>query len=258
MAYYCSYLDLPADGSEYSNNCIDGRCSNCGECCSDLLPLTDGEVSKLKRYAQAHNLKEHRQAPFFDPKATDLTCPFRNEQTKRCDVYPVRPLICRSSSAQSRCNRRTTTETLFTRAVAPIPYGMRYSVILKRWISFEESWRNRSDRKSRRYEMEQLIKQAKTLVAEELQRAAKKHGQMLHSAHEAYAVILEERDEGIENVAALDKSLDQFWAGITSDSLERQNDALGNIEETAVLVACEYIQVAAMARKARYGYDKGV
>lgn len=106
--------------------------------------------------------------------------------------------------------------------------------------------------------MEQLIKQAKTLVAEELQRAAKKHGQMLHSAHEAYAVILEERDEGIENVAALDKSLDQFWAGITSDSLERQNDALGNIEETAVLVACEYIQVAAMARKARYGYDKGV
>lgn len=95
MAYYGSYLDLPADGSEYSNNCIDGKCSNCGECCSDLLPLTDAEVSKLKRYAAAHNLKEHRQAPFFDQKATDLTCPFRNEQTKRCDVYPVRPLICR-------------------------------------------------------------------------------------------------------------------------------------------------------------------
>jgi len=95
MAYYGSYLDLPADGSEYSNNCINGKCSNCGECCSDLLPLTDAEVWQIKRYAKAHNLKEHRQAPFFDPKAADLTCPFRNEQIKRCEVYAVRPLICR-------------------------------------------------------------------------------------------------------------------------------------------------------------------
>ena len=95
MAYYGSYLDLPTDGSEYSNNCVGGKCSNCGECCADLLPLTDAEVEKLKRYARAHNLKEHRQAPFFDQTAIDLTCPFRNEQTKRCDVYPVRPLICR-------------------------------------------------------------------------------------------------------------------------------------------------------------------
>lgn len=96
MAYYGSYLDLPPDGTAYSNNCIDGKCSNCGECCADLLPLTDAEARKVKRYAKAHNLKEHRQAPFFDPKAVDLTCPFRNEQTKRCDVYPVRPLICRA------------------------------------------------------------------------------------------------------------------------------------------------------------------
>lgn len=96
MAYYGSYLDLPKDGEFYSNNCVDGKCSNCGECCSDLLPLTDAEVRKIKRYAKAHNLKEHRQAPFFDPKAIDLTCAFRNEQTKRCDIYPVRPLICQA------------------------------------------------------------------------------------------------------------------------------------------------------------------
>lgn len=105
--------------------------------------------------------------------------------------------------------------------------------------------------------MEQLIRQVKSLVTEELQRAAKLHGAMLHSAHEAYAVTLEERDEGIKNVAELDKSLDEYWMGITSDSLELQNAALGSIEETAVLVACEYIQVAAMARKALNGYEKG-
>lgn len=27
-----------------SNNCIDGHCSGCGECCADLLPLTKGEI----------------------------------------------------------------------------------------------------------------------------------------------------------------------------------------------------------------------
>ena len=27
-----------------SNNCIDGHCSGCGECCADLLPLTKGDA----------------------------------------------------------------------------------------------------------------------------------------------------------------------------------------------------------------------
>lgn len=72
------------------------KCSNCGNCCVDLLPVTKGELDRLYHYAKKHGLKEHRQAPFWDPKATDLTCPFRNSHTKQCEVYPVRPLICRS------------------------------------------------------------------------------------------------------------------------------------------------------------------
>lgn len=96
MPHYDSIMDVPSPEERYSNNCIDGKCSHCGECCADLLPLTKGELEILKRYARKHNLKEHRQSPFWDPKATDLTCPFRNQQTKRCDVYPVRPLICKS------------------------------------------------------------------------------------------------------------------------------------------------------------------
>lgn len=96
MAYYGSIQDVPPGDTTYANNCVDGKCSNCGECCVDLLPLTKAELERLRRYAREHNLKEHRQAPFWDPKATDLTCPFRNQQTQHCDVYPARPLICRS------------------------------------------------------------------------------------------------------------------------------------------------------------------
>lgn len=80
----------------YTCNCVDGKCSGCGSCCSDILPLSDREVARIKAYVKAHNLREHRQAPVFDPNVTDFTCPFRNPTEKRCDIYPVRPEICRS------------------------------------------------------------------------------------------------------------------------------------------------------------------
>ncbi len=96
MSYYGSIYEIPNGADTYSCNCVDGKCSNCGQCCSDMLPLTEGELRRIKRYAEEHHLKEHRQAPFWDPNATDMTCPFRNQQTKQCDIYPVRPQICRS------------------------------------------------------------------------------------------------------------------------------------------------------------------
>ena len=95
MAYF-KLEDLPKHVETYSNNCIDGKCSGCGECCVDLLPCSPAEISRIKKYVKEHRIKEHRQAPFFDPNATDLSCPFRNQQTKKCGVYPVRPYICRS------------------------------------------------------------------------------------------------------------------------------------------------------------------
>lgn len=96
MAYYGSIQEAPPADATYENNCVDGKCSNCGNCCTDFLPLTKGELDRLYNYAKSHGLKEHRQAPFWDKNATDLTCPFRNQQTQKCEVYPVRPLICRS------------------------------------------------------------------------------------------------------------------------------------------------------------------
>lgn len=96
MAYYGSIQDALRAIPPMPINCVDGKCSNCGNCCVDLLPLSKNELERLRRYAREHILKEHRQAPFWDPKATDLTCPFRNQHTQKCEAYPVRPLICRS------------------------------------------------------------------------------------------------------------------------------------------------------------------
>ena len=95
MAYF-RLEELPDHVGSYTNNCIDGKCSGCGECCVDLLPVTPAEIRRIREYVRKHDIKEHRQAPFFDPNATDLSCLFRNQQTKKCEVYPARPYICRT------------------------------------------------------------------------------------------------------------------------------------------------------------------
>lgn len=96
MAFYKNAQEVVDAGETYENHCDkNGKCSNCGRCCSDLLPMTRDELQRLKDYAKRHHLIEHRERPFFDPNAIDMSCPFRNNETRRCDVYPVRPQICR-------------------------------------------------------------------------------------------------------------------------------------------------------------------
>lgn len=87
-------VDVPVEEMTYTNNTIAGKCSGCGDCCADLLPLSAEEVRRLKAYAEKHHLKAHTQKPFY-MQGVDLTCPFRKQRESKCDVYEVRPHICR-------------------------------------------------------------------------------------------------------------------------------------------------------------------
>ena len=80
--------------TDFTNN---GKCSNCGQCCSNLLPLADGEVERIKRYIKKHKIKEQRHNAMV---VVDMTCPFRDEANKKCLIYEIRPEICR----QFMCN----------------------------------------------------------------------------------------------------------------------------------------------------------
>lgn len=73
----------------------DGECSNCGACCSDFLPVSESEVNAIRKYVAKHGVKEHRHTPPTMQPAQDFTCPFRNDLERKCDIYPVRPAICR-------------------------------------------------------------------------------------------------------------------------------------------------------------------
>lgn len=72
----------------------DGECSNCGECCSSLLPVRRSELKAMHRYISQNHIKPHRTSPMLAVRF-DMTCPFRNEKERKCDIYEARPLICR-------------------------------------------------------------------------------------------------------------------------------------------------------------------
>lgn len=69
-----------------------GKCSKCGACCSNLLPLTKVEIKRLKRLVKRKNLKPHRHN--VANAIYDMTCPFLTSDHK-CSIYDERPVICK-------------------------------------------------------------------------------------------------------------------------------------------------------------------
>ena len=71
----------------------DNKCSNCGSCCTDFLPLYVHEIRRIREYIEKHNIKEQHHN-FM--QGLDITCPFRDDTNKKCLIYEVRPSICRT------------------------------------------------------------------------------------------------------------------------------------------------------------------
>jgi len=72
-----------------TNHTILGNCSNCGNCCSDILHLNNKEIKQIDNYLKTHKLQQHNKGE------NNMMCPFRNETLKKCDIYEVRPDICK-------------------------------------------------------------------------------------------------------------------------------------------------------------------
>lgn len=63
------------------------RCQNCGKCCGVIL-VSEREVKAIQEYLKKNPKIRAQRGP-------DFTCPFRDEENRRCVIYPVRPTICR-------------------------------------------------------------------------------------------------------------------------------------------------------------------
>ncbi len=97
--------------------------------------------------------------------------------------------------------------------------------------------------------MKELIKQVQKLAEKEYNRASKLHGNAFHSPHEALGALMEEKCEAGFEHECLEKSVDAFLNCVMKNV--NTDVVLEDIEKYATLAACELIQVAAMARKAR-------
>lgn len=97
--------------------------------------------------------------------------------------------------------------------------------------------------------MDKLISRAVELVEEELDRANEQYP-LFASPHEGYGVILEEVEETENESLSVTKCLDDLWKNIKSDNkVSEYESVLGRMARSAILAACENIQVAAMCRK---------
>lgn len=99
--------------------------------------------------------------------------------------------------------------------------------------------------------MKKLHEEVIELKDKEYGRAAAKFGLKNNSDHESYAVLLEEVQEAQEDMEIIHRKLNNFW--LLTRHNEKPELKLGMIkalERYAELLACEAIQVAAMAKKA--------
>ena len=79
--------------------------------------------------------------------------------------------------------------------------------------------------------------------------AANRENPPFHSPHEGYAVILEEVEEAGTELASVKQDLKIIWGLICRNEAGRMMTWARYLEKTAVHLAAEAIQVAAMAKK---------
>lgn len=87
----------------------DGKCSGCGQCCSNYLPISSKEIKEIKRYVKKHHITEQKHN-YPSVVAFDLTCPFLDDskEKEKCLIYPVRPEISEILSATIRTGQSKT------------------------------------------------------------------------------------------------------------------------------------------------------
>lgn len=75
----------------------DGKCTQCGACCSNYLPMTQKEIATIHRFVKKHDIKEFKHLFPVSNDTFDMTCPFMDDskQKEKCRIYSARPEICK-------------------------------------------------------------------------------------------------------------------------------------------------------------------
>ena len=84
-------LKRTVSGTEkIKDNSICGKCSQCGECCSNFLPISQKECYRISNYVLEKNIRPQKHILVMQNR---LACPYYDG--KKCLIYDVRPFICK-------------------------------------------------------------------------------------------------------------------------------------------------------------------
>ena len=116
-----------------TNFTCNGKCSNCGQCCGDILHLSKQEIKRIDKYLKTHKIDPTPRCVLFD---YDNTCPFRDNVNKKCKIYEVRPDICRvykcdKTPEDAVRNRELTNKNKYPRSMRQIFFSDSQGAI---WI----------------------------------------------------------------------------------------------------------------------------
>lgn len=110
-----------------TDNSVCGKCSKCGECCTNILPVNQKEIDAIQKYVIDNNIKPQKQMLVMQNR---LTCPYYNG--KKCLIYEVRPLICK----EFYCYKKPDIETA-------IKFSKDKHIIVNMWAIAEKIERQR-------------------------------------------------------------------------------------------------------------------
>ncbi len=80
--------------TDFTNN---GACSSCCSCCNNLLYLSVKEIKIIRNYVLQHKIQPISHVSILECRpALDMMCPFADNIHKRCTIYAVRPMVCRT------------------------------------------------------------------------------------------------------------------------------------------------------------------
>lgn len=85
-------INSQSKNNNITNNTINNKCSKCGQCCGLFIPFKREEIQPIKDYVKKYNIKPINRLFKGQIKAH---CPFYNEKEHVCNIYEVRPYVCR-------------------------------------------------------------------------------------------------------------------------------------------------------------------
>ncbi len=95
---------MDRDRNTIHNYFENGKCSECGQCCGDKLPMSYEEVAIIQKYVARNHIEARERTPLVlaTPRA-DLMCPFLDESKSehKCKIYEVRPRVCREFTCEN-------------------------------------------------------------------------------------------------------------------------------------------------------------